>query len=271
MALIDVEAEKAYPGSLENGFFIRLNTRSPKDARMFSDIMSDAVHRDELSYVERTGKEVDMNAKLGIVYVNMVKTMIVHSGRDAVELLGNSHRIWQDISAALDSMIGDEFSIKLVIREWAHIHPSTEFRGFVYGGNLNAISSYNRVVCWDGIPERKEEIKNRIIEYWETEVKHRIPQNLPNFIADFAFLEDSDKVTIVELNDFNDFEGCGANAELFDWTKDRAILSGEAPFEIRLVDEPVPREELEKRLTKPFRIWLGWDTKDSWRYGVDYY
>lgn len=30
------------------------------------------------------------------------------------------------------------------VREWAQIHPSMEFRGFVYGKELNAISSYNR-------------------------------------------------------------------------------------------------------------------------------
>jgi len=140
----------------------------------------------------------------------------------------------------------------------------------VYNGTLNAISSYNRVVCWEGIPERKEEIKTRIIEYWD-KIKHRFPEDLNKFIADFAFLEDSNEVTIVELNDFNDYEGCGAHAELFDWVDDKDVLTGNAPFEIRLVETPPTREELEKRLTKPFRIWLGWEPEDSWRYGVDYY
>jgi len=158
----------------------------------------------------------------------------------------------------------------VVLREWAHIHPSMEFRGFVYKHKLNAISSYNRAVCWPGIPERIQEIEQKCRAYWDT-IKHKIPDTLQNFIVDFAFLEDSGKVTIVEFNDFADFEGCGANAELFDWEKDNDILTGEAPFETRLVMKPLQKEQLEKTLTKPFKIHLGWVPLDSWKAGVDYY
>eukprot|EP01130_Rhizamoeba_saxonica_P001348 TRINITY_DN11212_c0_g1_i1.p1 TRINITY_DN11212_c0_g1~~TRINITY_DN11212_c0_g1_i1.p1 ORF type:complete len:367 (-),score=93.24 TRINITY_DN11212_c0_g1_i1:58-1158(-) len=268
---IETEVEIGFPGALENGFFIRLNTRSPKDAQMFSDRMKQAVEEDESAYLKETGKDViDDNAKLAIVYKNMVKTMIVYSGKQAVDLLVRSHRIWQDISAALDLII-DTFSIKIVLREWAHIHPDTEFRGFVYGRTLNAISAYNRVVCWDGVADRKDELEQRMVEYWENVVQQKVPEGLDNFIVDFAFLENSDEITIVELNDFNDFEGCGANAELFDWQEDNDILTGNAPFEFRLVEQPLEKSELEARLSKPFRIWLGWDSIESWKHGIDYY
>lgn len=77
--------------------------------------------------------------------MNFVKKMIVHSGKEAVELLGASHRIWQDVNAALDSVEKiDSFEMYVVVREWAQIHPSLEFRGFVYERKLNALSSYNR-------------------------------------------------------------------------------------------------------------------------------
>jgi hypothetical protein len=56
-------------------------------------------------------------------------------------------RIWQDINAAIDSIVG-KFEMYVVIREWAQIHPSAEFRGFVYGKQLNAISSYNRYASY---------------------------------------------------------------------------------------------------------------------------
>jgi len=195
--------------------------------------------------------------------------MIVYSGKQAVEILANSHRIWQDITSAIDTII-DTFNMFVVIREWAHIHPSMEFRGFVYGHQLNAISSYNRAVCWPGIPERVKEIEQKCREYWE-KIKFKVPKSIPNFIVDFAFLENTGKVTIVEFNDFADFEGCGANAELFDWTTDQQILKGQAPFETRLVMQPLSREQLTKTLTKPFKIHLGWASLDSWVAGVDYY
>jgi len=195
--------------------------------------------------------------------------MIVHTGKEAVQLLGLSHRIWQDINAAIDIM-NEKFEMYVCIREWAQIHPSMEFRGFVYGKQLNAISSYNRAVCWPGIPERKEEITKKCVEFWNS-IRDKVPQELDNFVVDFAILEDSGDVTIVEFNDFADFEGAGSNAELFSWVLDRDILTGLKPFETRLVMEPLNRDQLEKTLTKPFRIHLGWDERDSWRYGVDWY
>jgi len=218
---------------------------------------------------EQEGKPVTENDILRLCYVNFVKKMVVYSGKQAVQLLAKSHRIWQDINATIDAII-DKFEMFVFVREWAQIHPSMEFRGFVYNGRLNAISSYNRAVCWPGIPERKVEIEKRCIEYWE-KIKPSMPAEMKNFIIDFAILEDTNEMTIVEFNDFADFEGAGSNAELFNWTTDRDILTGVAPFETRLVMQNLTREELEKTLTKPFRIHLGWDPVESWKHGVDWY
>jgi len=267
--LIDQEAEKWKPGISSNGFFVRLNTRSPKDALILSKEMFAAVEEDKKK-LESEGGSVTENDILRFCYVNFVKKMIVHSGKEATRILGLSHRIWQDINSAIDSII-DKFEMFVVVREWAQIHPSAEFRGFVYGKKLNAISSYNRAVCWPGIPERKDEITNRCIAFWE-EIKGKVPEELDNFVIDFAFLDNGlGDVTIVEFNDFADFEGAGSNAELFSWCEDSDVLKGIKPFETRLVMSPLTREQLEVTLTKPFRIHLGWDDVSSWRYGVDWY
>jgi len=265
---IEAQSENWSSGILSKGFFVRLNTRSPKDALILSPQMFAAIEEDKKKLQEQ-GKEVTSNDVLRFCYVNFVKKMIVHSGKEAVQMLGVSHRIWQDINAAIDTVI-DKFEMFVCVRQWAQIHPSMEFRGFVYGKKLNAISSYNRAVCWPGIPEKKEEITNKCIAYWE-KIKDDVPSSLENFVIDFAFLEDTGDVTIVEFNDFADFEGAGSNAELFSWSADRDVLTGQLPFETRLVMNPLTKEELEKTLTKPFRIHLGWDPVESWRYGVDWY
>jgi len=72
---------------------------------------------------------VDDNTKLSQIYINFVKKMITYSGKEAIELLGNSHRIWQDLVSAMDAII-EEFSVFIVLRKWAQIHPSKEFSGF---------------------------------------------------------------------------------------------------------------------------------------------
>jgi hypothetical protein len=180
-------------------------------------------------------------------------------------MLGDSHRCWQDLSSSKD--VGSPVGV--VLRQWASIHPSLEFRGFVYDKKLNAISSYNRAVCWPGVPEKVAEIEEKCRTYYE-KIKSKIPDNMKNFIVDFAILEDG-SVTVVEFNDFADFEGCGSNAELFSWATDEDILKGKKPFETRVVMKPLSKEDLEKTLTKPFKIHLGWVPKTSWVPGVDYY
>ncbi len=41
------------------------------------------------------------------------------------------------------------------------------------------------------------------------------------------------RVLVIEINPFNDYDGCGTSAALFDWKKDRKVLD-EGPFEFRI-------------------------------------
>ena len=43
---------------------------------------------------------------------------------------------------------------------------------------------------------------------------------------------------ILELNPFNDYEGCGTDPGLFNWKADRELLDGHQPFEFRIREEP---------------------------------
>ncbi len=53
--------------------------------------------------------------------------MKVTSGREAIELLFNSERTYQDISR-MKLMLGDKFEMKLIARKWVEIDPELEFR-----------------------------------------------------------------------------------------------------------------------------------------------
>jgi hypothetical protein len=83
----------------------------------------------------------------------------------------------------------------------------------------------------------------------------------------------------VELNSFYDFEGNATNAgtlpevafdqhsaipshscftELFNWEKDDAILTGKAPFEFRILEAPLTKEQLLKTITMPYKSACDW-------------
>jgi len=238
---------------------------------MFSPKMKKLVQEQVEAIEKQSGKKIERNTLLGIVYDTHLKCLAVHSGKEAVELLSSSIRIWQDIIATLDGTIG-EFKLFVVLRKWMGISNSLEFRAFVYERKLTAISSYNRAVYWPQIQPHKEEIGKKLSKYWHEKILPKLSAHLQNFVIDFAFLNGKlDDIIVVELNPFYDFEGNATNAEMFDWQKDEKILKGTAPFEFRIVESPMPEEALKKTLTKPFRIWMGWETEDSFKHGIDWY
>jgi len=242
-----------------------LSTRSAKDAMILSDKTKKAIEEKRLQLLHEN-ITVDDNVLLGIIFRSSIQSLVVRSGREAVELLGISRRIWQDIEVSLDSK---QFDLKVVIREWVVIPNEYEFRGFVYNRELTAISSYNRSVFWPQLPPIKAELEQRMKEYWKV-VKNKISPHLSNFVIDFAFTEDMSKIFIVELNPFYDFEGNSTNAELFDWYKDDEILTGKKPFEFRMLEAPPGREWLDKNLPKAFKILLGHLPPESWKEGIDH-
>lgn len=78
-----------------------MNTRSPKDARILSPEMFDAIRQDKEQLekevnllvhqvlLNKKGGTVDDNAVLRFCYVNFVKKMVVTSGKEAVQLLAD--------------------------------------------------------------------------------------------------------------------------------------------------------------------------------------
>jgi len=160
--------------------------------------------------------------------------------------------------------------MSIILRPWTYIPTWGEFRGFVYDRKLVAISSYNRAVHFPFVVEKKNEIEKKIKEYFQTIEPKIIPQ-LKNFICDFAFLgDDLQNMIIVELNQYRDYEGNATNAELFDWVKDDKILTGQAPFEMRVLENPLDHETLMKTITAPLKVHLGYMALEKYDFEKDH-
>ena len=68
-----------------------------------------------------------LRTKHTLICLACSKTMKVTSGREAIELLFNSDRTYQDI-LRMKLMLGDKFEMKLIARKWVEIDPELEFR-----------------------------------------------------------------------------------------------------------------------------------------------
>ncbi|KAH3744536.1 cell division cycle protein 123-like [Pelomyxa schiedti] len=212
----------------------KLSSRSPKDAAITSQKMNQLVEsrlpRIYMTTASLTPTEID-NEKLKILFQSLMESMCVTSGREAIMIMTCSGRVLEDLQMSLEHP--NEAPMNIVLREWKRFSVSCEWRGFVHGKTLVALSQYFDTCYFQDVAINKEKIVLTIQTFFDTKLKHRIP--LENYIIDFAVAPDWTEVLIIELNPWlPTTDSC-----LFNWTKDHAVLYGKAPFQARIVEAPL--------------------------------
>ncbi len=103
----------------------------------------------------------------------------------------------------------------------------------MHDGQLTALSQYFAPCCFAEL--QSDEAQRSAVEKCKElvkEIRHLLPSAV---VADFAVT--SQGVLLLEINPFNNYAGCGTSACLFNWSADRDVLEGRAPFEFRFVRE----------------------------------
>jgi len=185
--------------------------------------------------------------KLHALYITGTEALRIKTGAEAVDLFVHSNRVQEDlrhfIEKSKESKPGDkaqEFNV--VVREFATFEVELEFRAFVYGKKVTAITQYNQFCYFPRVTRHKDQIREIIVKFVESELVEKVP--LPNFVLDLMLVSQTPqqgpysnmKVYVVEINPFAEFAGEG----LFSWTTEADILKGRAPFEFRVVTAPPP-------------------------------
>ena len=212
----------------EKSAFIRLSTRSPKDSRK-------ARAKSENFFEKESEKGFeDENARLIALVKASIQGLKIHTGKEAIELLTDSERVYDDLLTALEHLVKHpkEFTQKIIIREWIDIPIDMEFRGFVYNKTLNALSQYYHYCFFPKLVQELPMIERKIKDFYKS-IRDLVP--LDSFIMDFAVLED--KILIIELNPFF----LGTDPCLFSWKTDKKIFE-DGPYEFRIKKEPVKKK-----------------------------
>ncbi|MDP2436764.1 MAG: hypothetical protein Q8P67_13525 [archaeon] len=214
--------------------------------------------------------------------------MRVSSGREAVQLLLRSHRVFQDLM--LGELLADDpqqFSTFLVVRPWVAMLPEWEFRCFVSGHRLTTCTQYYPDCFVSQISSQRDAIKARITTFWEQRVRHLIPEHVPDYTMDLVLSPDLEQVLIVELNNPPPVAG----TSLFSWdcAADRTLISSSPELHFRCLSSVPP--DVKSRIHPPLKDLLlhlrgqhdphagPWDiscdhchqplSTDSWHFCVD--
>jgi len=251
----------------KSSFYIKLSTRSPKDSKL---VFKRAVEstKTKLQSLKNSGHQINENKKWSILNEEMRLACQCWDGQDAVKILRDSERVGEDLKLILDRKYVKNFSrslqagseellpdlpLCLVIRPFdQRITPSTEFRGFVWGGKLTCIGQYFYQLYFEGLADKKDKISKDLQDFYNNKIRPKlfIPNDnncfgykTPSFMMDLVWIDHNVGPILTEINPF-DGESLGTmkgSTGLFDFMDidgDRQLLMGKrGDFVMRLVEK----------------------------------
>mmetsp|Transcript_94250 Transcript_94250/g.228855 ORF Transcript_94250/g.228855 Transcript_94250/m.228855 type:complete len:423 (-) Transcript_94250:422-1690(-) len=263
----------------ETGAFVKLSTRSPKDAKLAlraaaaeysrrlqagesADGSSPAVGAfDAAAAASPPADAAEANRRIALLAEVQAATLCVHSGERAVMFMLDSERVAEDLKFALeavDAAGGDEsgWNVTVSVREWCPaVKLHSEWRGFVWGGTLNALGQYYHPLFFPSLPGIVDTVGSDCKAFFEASVKPIIDKaGLSNCMVDFAWLGPGE-VLLVEVNPFDGVLGAfPVSTGLFLWEDEadqRTMREG--PLEVRARLDVLPVAEQKDKMNPDWR------------------
>jgi len=233
---VRVRLDEAIQPFVEKGgaAFVKLNTRSPKDAAFFSSKTKEYIKQEiELNAAGVVPGTEECNAEdINIFVRSITKALAVTSGSEALQLLTRSQRVLEDVTGAELMSSEEGFSLSLIVREWdPNLHPEWEFRVFVNNNRLTSATQYNPLCFVPQITENEAKVKQCIVDFIEM-VKGAITES--TYTIDLALSPEItvESTKIIEINAPPPLAGTG----LFKWDieADRKQIREGEHFELRV-------------------------------------
>ncbi|KAH3746147.1 cell division cycle protein 123-like [Pelomyxa schiedti] len=236
-ATVDSIREKLHAAmsSMGGTAFVKLSSRSAKDSPIAA-AKTKRVFEEFIAGI--TDPKPSLNTLMQGLTIAYIQGMKMESATEAMDVLLSSDRVYQDLLMALERP-ASEWRQSILVRKWVSLPLAHEFRGFIFNNKLTALSQYYCFCTWPELISVQDRVVPLIQAFFET-VKDIVPVSDHTYIMDFVLDMAHNRVYIVELNPFGDYEGMGADTALFSLTKDKAILFGQdpaLPIQLRVATE----------------------------------
>jgi len=173
----------------------------------------------------------------------------------------DSERINSDLELALD--FSSNWSQHFVVRQFVNIPIEYEFRGFIVNNELRAMCQYYHYIYFPELVAAKDKINEIILKKFE-EIKDIVPIKSKTYVVDWAVDLPNEKVYVIELNPFGDYEGMGTSPSMFklhlnDGFMDRQgpernLFFGDGPYEFRIEEALSKDEDMWKLVCSDWKI-----------------
>jgi hypothetical protein len=161
---IDDNIKILFKNSNGNTAFCRLCGRSPKDGEPWDrkKVLED-YHKAYDSVIQSKGISIDEStANDKMIAISQVTWLSVQNGREALQLLLTSERVYSDMIDRLKFGEPDQIAVRI----WEpRISMQFEFRLFVSKGKLTAISQYDHYAYYPDLHSKKDWLSTGLYNY----------------------------------------------------------------------------------------------------------
>ena len=187
----------------ESGIFIRFSNRSPKDAvlKMGKKEFESNVRNNAIKIYQNSKKNIQgtknwsdngriVNSIMRSLVLQTSYDLCVYNGSKAIELIIRSDRIYTDFKMGQLLKGNENYKSKLILRRFEHlIDFESEFRVFVYKGNITGISQYNYFSCLTKILDNKELIVDKIELFFKDKIHPKMKENdITSYVMDVGLM-----------------------------------------------------------------------------------
>lgn len=166
--------------------FVKTSSRSAKDSPLASSKFKQ-LYAQFMSQLDKRPEQHTENDQINCLLRAAFQCMRVRTGAEVIDMFVRSERIYQDMLLCI-AMSPRRFRENFVIRQFREIDVDMEFRGFVFNGQLTALSQYNYLLHSERLCHSRQSLCELIQRYFSAEVAPRLVQAnfLTSYVIDFA-------------------------------------------------------------------------------------
>ncbi|KAJ7036706.1 hypothetical protein C8F04DRAFT_999635 [Mycena alexandri] len=215
-------------GDSSAGCFMKLSSRSPKDAAARSGVF-EAYYERAIRAARSESRDMDDERQLWILCEGEGAALRFSDAAAVIRALVLSERVWQDMTLALRHP--EIWQQNIILRQWEPVPIDLEFRTFVSNGRMTAISQYAYQLYSPRLNDSTQlhSVNTAIRDTFESLWPILSANGFTDCVLDFGVIppaadNGSWRSTLIEVNPFEET----TDGALFSWTRERDVIEGRA-------------------------------------------
>ncbi|KAJ7624303.1 hypothetical protein DFH06DRAFT_755171 [Mycena polygramma] len=243
----------------EKGCFMKLSSRSPKDAAARSGVFEAYYTRSVREELRQGQGKMDEERKLWLLCESEGAALRFTDAASVIRALVLSERVWQDMTLAMRHP--DTWDQNVILRKWEPVPIDMEFRTFVSNNRMTAISQYAYQLFSPRLndPAQLQLALSAIRILFDSLWPILAKEGFTDCVLDFGVIppaEDESGAWGAILIEINPFEETTDGA-LFGWNRERNLIEGKGMSGVNS-EAPVVRITEARRTGALAMVPKGW-------------